>query len=119
MNILDTCDLTVVGGGASGLMCAFTSASEGCSVVVLDGNRQAGRKLRITGKGRGNVTNRCTVDDFMKNIPGDGRFFYSALNRFSPEDNCAVSEAYWFLYPEKGTATISPLPAAMLMKYLK
>ncbi|MBR0392739.1 MAG: NAD(P)/FAD-dependent oxidoreductase [Oscillospiraceae bacterium] len=92
MNILDTCDLAVVGGGASGLMCAFTAASEGCSVVVLDGNRQAGRKLRITGKGRGNVTNRCTVEDFMKNIPGDGRFLYSALNRFSPEDTISFFE---------------------------
>ena len=92
MNILDTCDLAVVGGGASGLMCAFTAASEGCSVVVLDGNRQAGRKLCITGKSRGNVTNRCTVDDFMKNIPGDGRFLYSALNRFSPEDTISFFE---------------------------
>ena len=86
MNILDTCDLAVVGGGAAGMMCAFTAAAEGCRVAVLDGNRQAGRKLRITGKGRGNVTNRCSVEEFMKNIPGDGRFLYSALNRFSPED---------------------------------
>ena len=92
MNVLDTCDLAVIGGGAAGLMCAFTAASEGCSVVVLDGNRQAGRKLRITGKGRGNVTNRCSVEDFMKNIPGDGRFLYSALNRFSPEDTIAFFE---------------------------
>ena len=74
MNILDTCDLAVIGGGAAGLMCAYTAAAEGCSVVVLDGNRQAGRKLRITGKGRGNVTNRCGVEDFMKNIPGDECF---------------------------------------------
>ena len=92
MNILDTCDLAVIGGGAAGLMCAYTAAAEGCSVVVLDGNRQAGRKLRITGKGRGNVTNRCGVEDFMKNIPGDGRFLYSALNRFSPEDTISFFE---------------------------
>ena len=92
MKLLDSCDLAVIGGGAAGLMCAVSAASEGVSVIVLDGNRQPGRKLRITGKGRGNVTNHCSVQDFMKNIPGDGRFLYSALNRFSPEDTIAFFE---------------------------
>lgn len=86
MKILNTYDLVVIGGGASGLMCAYQAAKNGNFVLVLDGNRQQGRKLRITGKGRCNLTNNCGIPEFMRNIPGDGRFLYSALNRFSPTD---------------------------------
>ncbi len=68
------------------MMCALRAASGGCSVVLLDGNRQLGRKVRITGKGRCNLTNNCTIQEFMQNVPGDGRFLYSSLNRFSPAD---------------------------------
>ena len=86
MKTLAHCDLVVIGGGPAGMMCAYQAAAGGHSVIMLDGNRQLGRKLRITGKGRCNLTNNCTVRDFMQNIPGDGRFLYSALNRFSPAD---------------------------------
>ncbi len=79
-------ELVVIGGGASGLMCACTAAERGLKVTVLEPNRTLGRKLRITGKGRCNLTNDCGVKEFMANIPGDGRFLYSALSRFSPED---------------------------------
>ena len=79
-------DLVVIGGGASGLMCAYKAASRGLKVAILDPNAKAGRKLRITGKGRCNITNACDVNEVMKNIPGDGRFLYSALNCFSPYD---------------------------------
>ena len=92
MKIINSCDLVVIGGGASGLMCACQAAKNGNSVLVLDGNRQQGRKLRITGKGRCNLTNNCNISDFMRNIPGDGRFLYSALNRFSPADTIAFFE---------------------------
>mgnify|MGYP002853807687 CR=1 FL=1 len=85
-------DLVVIGGGASGLMCAVQAAQSGCSVLILDANRQLGRKLRLTGKGRCNLTNNCTIAEFMQNIPGDGRFLYSALNRFSPQDVMAFFE---------------------------
>ena len=78
------CDLAVIGAGPSGMMCAVQAASRGLDVVILDGNRLPGRKLRITGKGRCNVTNNCDVKTVMQNIPGDGRFLYSALNRFPP-----------------------------------
>lgn len=82
----EKCDLVVVGGGASGMMCAIRAAERGKSVIILDANRHLGRKLRITGKGRCNLTNNCDVKTFMQNIPGDGRFLYSALSRFSPSD---------------------------------
>ena len=78
-------DLTVIGGGAAGLICAAEAAGRGLRVIVLDPNRRPGRKLRITGKGRCNLTNDCDERGFMAGIPGDGRFLYSAFNRFPPE----------------------------------
>ena len=52
-----------------------------------------GKKLRITGKGRCNVTNNCDIKTVLANIPGDGRFLYSALNRFEPRDTMALFES--------------------------
>ena len=74
-------DIVVIGGGPAGMMCALMAARRGNDVMLLDPNRQLGRKLRITGKGRCNLTNNCDIKTFMSNIPGDGRFLYSALNR--------------------------------------
>ena len=79
-------DLVVIGGGPAGMMCAFQAARRGVNVVLLEPNDKLGRKLRITGKGRCNLTNNCDIKTVMANIPGDGRFLYSALNRFSPAD---------------------------------
>ena len=89
----DYSELVVIGGGAAGMMCAYQAASRGMSVTLIDPNRQLGRKVRITGKGRCNLTNNCDIKEFMRNIPGDGRFLYSALNRFSPADTMAFFES--------------------------
>ena len=91
--IADNTDLVVIGGGAAGMMCAATAADRGLKVVLLDPNRQLGRKVRITGKGRCNLTNNCEIKTFMQNIPGDGRFLFSALNRLSPADTMALFES--------------------------
>ena len=91
MNTVKT-ELVVIGGGAAGLMCAYTAVRRGIETLLLDGNRQLGRKLRITGKGRCNLTNSCDIKTFMDNIPGDGRFLYSALNRLSPEGTMSFFE---------------------------
>ena len=91
--IADNTDLVVIGGGAAGMMCAATAADRGLKVVLLDPNRQLGRKLRITGKGRCNLTNNCEIKTFMQNIPGDGRFLFSALNRLPPADTMALFES--------------------------
>lgn len=79
-------DLVVIGGGAAGMMSALQASLRGLRVTLIDPNKTLGRKVRITGKGRCNVTNNCDIKTFMQNIPGDGRFLYSALNRFSPQD---------------------------------
>jgi len=87
-------DLVVIGGGAAGMMCAYTAAERGLNVTLLDPNNQLGRKVRITGKGRCNVTNNCDIKTFMANIPGDARFLYSALNRLSPSDTIDFFESH-------------------------
>lgn len=87
-------ELVVIGGGAAGMMCAYTAAQRGVKTLLLEPNRQLGRKVRITGKGRCNVTNSCDIKTFMANIPGDGRFLYSALNRLSPADTMAFFESH-------------------------
>ena len=85
-------DLVVIGGGPAGMLCAIQAAQRGLSVTLLDRNLQLGRKLRITGKGRCNVTNDCDTREFMANIPGDGRFLYSAMSRFGTRQVMAYFE---------------------------
>ena len=85
-------DVIVIGGGASGLMAALFAARQGASVLLLDKNAKLGRKLRITGKGRCNLTNDCEVREVLNHIPGDGRFLYSALTAFSPRDTISFFE---------------------------
>ena len=87
------CDFCVIGGGAAGMMAAERAAERGLKVIILDPNRNLGRKVRITGKGRCNLTNQCSVSEFMKNIPGDGRFLYSALSRFEPAETMQYFES--------------------------
>lgn len=79
-------DLIVIGGGAAGLMAAGTAAENGKRVLVFDKNDKLGRKIRITGKGRCNVTNNCDNDTVIKSCVSSGRFLYSALSVFSPQD---------------------------------
>lgn len=86
-------DVVVIGGGASGMMCSAVAAERGLDVILLEPNKLLGRKLRITGKGRCNVTNNCDIKEFLTNIPGDGRFLYSALNRLSPRDTMELFES--------------------------
>lgn len=85
-------DVAVIGGGAAGMMAAITAAYQGASVVVLEHNQYTGKKLRITGKGRCNVTNNCTAREVLENVPANGRFLFSAVNRFTPEDAMAFFE---------------------------
>lgn len=75
----------VIGGGPAGMLAAGFAAQEGAKVILLEKNERLGKKLAITGKGRCNVTNHCSVEDVMKNTPRNGRFLFSALNGFSPD----------------------------------
>ncbi len=79
-------DVIVIGGGAAGMMAAGTAASFGARTCLLEKNEKLGKKLFITGKGRCNVTNAAAISEFMEQIPGDGRFLYSAFSAFNNED---------------------------------
>ena len=83
----------VIGAGAAGMMCAATAAMNGAEVLLVERNDRCGRKLAITGKGRCNVTNACSRDEFLKNVVTNPRFLYSALSRFSSEDTVAFFES--------------------------
>ncbi len=82
----------MVGGGAAGLMAALTAAEEGAEVLVLEGQERPGRKLRITGKGRCNLTNDCAPEDVMRNVNRNARFLHSALRAFPPSETMAFFE---------------------------
>ena len=79
-------DCIIIGGGAAGMMAAVTAAQYGKKVLLLEKGKKCGRKLAITGKGRCNVTNNCTDDEFFANIPKNPRFLYSAYSQFSSQD---------------------------------
>lgn len=76
----------VVGGGPSGLLAATMAAKRGLSVLVAEKMDMPGRKLRITGKGRCNVTNACDRETFFSNIRSGARFLQSSYCGFDCED---------------------------------
>ena len=86
-------DVIVIGGGPAGLIAAGKAAERGLSVIVLERNPRPARKLMITGKGRCNVTNACTlVNELMEAIPHNSRFLYGAFSRFMPYDTMDLFE---------------------------
>jgi len=85
-------DVAVIGGGAAGLMAAALLAERGADTVLLEPNKLLGKKLRITGKGRCNLTNNCDNKRFLENVPCNGNFLYSAINRFSTADTIVFFE---------------------------
>ena len=76
----------VIGGGAAGLFAAISAAENGADVMLFEKNDRCGKKLRITGKGRCNVTNDCSTEEFLQNVPTNPRFLYSALSVLSTQD---------------------------------
>ena len=88
-------DVIVVGGGAAGLMAAGVCAERGRRTAVFEKNEKLGRKLRITGKGRCNVTNNCTVQEVIACTPGR-KFLYGALSAFPPEETMRFLKTWGF-----------------------
>ena len=84
-------DVIIAGAGAAGLMTAITAARRGLSVTVLEPNGKTGKKLRITGKGRCNVTNDSAPQEFLQKVCTNARFLKSSLYAFPPE---AVKEFF-------------------------
>jgi predicted Rossmann fold flavoprotein len=76
----------VIGGGPAGLMACVAAATHGAKVALIDKGDKLGRKLGISGGGRCNVTNAGDLESIVKNIPGNGRFLYSAFSHFNNQD---------------------------------
>ena len=85
-------DGIVIGGGPGGMFAAIAAARSGSRVLLLERNGRLGKKLLITGKGRCNVTNDCSVQEVLQNTPRNGRFLYSAMTAFPPERTKAFFE---------------------------
>ncbi len=82
----------VIGGGPAGMMAACRAAEGGASVTLFEKMSRVGRKLGITGKGRCNLTNTADVAEVVRNLPGNGKFLYSALKKFSSADTVSFFE---------------------------
>ena len=96
-NMTERKTVVVIGGGAAGLMAAATAAEFSdpaeTRVLLVEQNDRMGKKLRITGKGRCNLTNDCDNEEFLQNVPTNPRFLYAALSAFDTQDTKAYFEA--------------------------
>ncbi len=107
--MIKTFDVVVIGGGPSGLMAAIAARLQGASTLVLEKGNKLGRKLGISGGGRCNVTNAKPMDELMKNIPGNGRFLYSALSQFSNQEIIEFFESLGIRLKEEDRGRVFPV----------
>jgi len=114
MNMTDYADVAIIGAGAAGLMAACAASgvnraagnirpagsihaagnnrAAGSPIFLIERNAYPGKKLSITGKGRCNITNNAEKEQFMRNIPGNGKFLFSAFSKMSNKDIVAFFE---------------------------
>jgi predicted Rossmann fold flavoprotein len=102
-------DVIVIGGGPSGLMASIAASLHGAKVLLVDKGDKLGRKLGISGGGRCNVTNAKELDEIIKNIPGNGRFLYSAFSTFSNRDIIAFFEDLGIQLKEEDRGRMFPV----------
>lgn len=79
-------EIVVIGGGPGGMMAAAAAAEQGGAVTLFEKMKQPGRKMRITGKGRCNITNAADVPEILRHIPGNGAFLNSSMRAFDNRD---------------------------------
>lgn len=78
--------VVVIGGGPAGMLAAISASKEGNEIILLEKMEKCGKKLLITGKGRCNITSSLDMQEFIANVPGNGRFLYSAFSNFTNLD---------------------------------
>lgn len=77
-------NIIIIGGGAAGMLAALSASGKGFDVYIIEKNTILGKKLLITGKGRCNVTNNCTQQEFLENVITNPKFLIKAIYRFPP-----------------------------------
>jgi len=102
-------DVIVIGGGPSGLMAAISAAEQGSKTMVLEKGNKLGNKLAISGGGRCNVTNRLPKEKIIENIPGNGKFLYSAFSVFDNYDIINYFENMGVLLKEEDHGRMFPV----------
>ena len=102
-------NVVVVGGGPAGMLAAISAAQNGNEVTILEKMNSLGRKLLITGKGRCNITSSIDISEFINNIPGNGRFLYSAFKNYDNEDIIKLLEEEGVKVKEERGNRIFPL----------
>ncbi|MCM3630521.1 NAD(P)/FAD-dependent oxidoreductase [Paenibacillus glycanilyticus] len=102
-------DVVIIGGGPSGLMAAVAASGAGASTLLIDKGDKLGRKLGISGGGRCNVTNANEMDELIRNIPGNGRFLFSALNQFGNKEIIAFFEGMGIALKEEDRGRMFPV----------
>ncbi len=83
----------VIGGGPAGMVACGTLSKECDKVILIEKNKFLGKKLRITGKGRCNITNNADIEEFINNVPTNPRFLYSAFYSFTNTDIISLLES--------------------------
>lgn len=78
--------IAIIGGGAAGMLASVFAARAGAVVHVYEKNEKLGKKLYITGKGRCNLTNACTVEELLESVKSNPKFLYSAFYGFTNQD---------------------------------
>ena len=76
----------IIGGGAAGMIAAYSAALTSKQVILLEKNEKLGKKIFITGKGRCNLTNASDMNTVMENVVSNKRFLFSAFKNFTNED---------------------------------
>ena len=102
-------NIIIVGGGAAGMLAGIYAAESSKKVILIEKNKMLGRKLRITGKGRCNITNSADISDFFKSIPVNSKFLYSALYSYTNDDIVSLLEAEGVKTKEERGGRIFPI----------
>lgn len=115
----------IIGGGASGLMAAYSASLENNEVILLEKNGECGKKLNICGKGRGNITNTANLKEFIDAFGKNGKFLYGVFSQFFNNDLIdlfennglkTITERGGRVFPESQTAKHITLLFLKLLK---
>ena len=101
--------VVIIGGGPAGIMSAISARKNGDEVCKIEKMNSLGKKLLITGKGRCNITSSLDISEFINNVPGNGRFLYSAFQNFSNTDIIEFMESHGVKVKEERGNRIFPV----------